>query len=85
MRKRNGLKIALLDIVFLKRYGNELNVILHENNIDIIGLSETRLEKKLKIMNCLLRGRRSSAMIVILTAVGSQYMLRIVYLHLQSN
>ena len=73
----------------LKRYGNELNVILHENNIDIIGLSETRLEKKtedtLKIMNCLLRGTRSSAMIVILTAVGSQYMLRILYLHLQSN
>ena len=29
-----------------KRYRNELNVILHENDIDIIGLSETRLEKK---------------------------------------
>ena len=30
----------------LKRYRNELNVILHENDIGIKGLSETRLEKK---------------------------------------
>ena len=30
----------------LKRYRHELNVILYENDIDIIGLSETRLEKK---------------------------------------
>ena len=30
----------------LKIYRNELNIILHENDIDIIGLSETRLENK---------------------------------------
>ena len=30
----------------LKRYRNELNVIPHANDIDIIGLSETRLDNK---------------------------------------
>ena len=67
----------------LKTYRNELNVILHENDIDIIGLSETRLEKKTEDHG--LSGTSSSAMIVIQTAVGSQYMLRILYLHLQSS
>ena len=30
----------------LKRYRNELNVVLHENDVDIISLTETRLENK---------------------------------------
>ena len=42
----NGVKIAFLNIVSLKRYRNVLNVILYENDIGIIGLSEKRLEKR---------------------------------------
>ena len=44
-RKRNGLKIAFLNIVSLRKYKNELDIILHDNDIDIIGLSEKRLDK----------------------------------------
>ena len=49
-RKRNGLKIAFLNIVSLRKYKNELDIILHDNDIDIIGLSETRLDKN--VQNC---------------------------------
>ena len=44
MRKRNGLKIAFLNIVSLRKHRHELEIILRENEIDIIGLSETRLD-----------------------------------------
>ena len=44
MRKRNGLKIAFVNIVSLRKHKHELEIILKENEIDIIGLSETRLD-----------------------------------------
>ena len=44
-RKRNGLKIAFLNIVSLREYKDELGIILHDKDIDIIGLSETHLDK----------------------------------------
>ena len=50
-RKRNGLKIAFLNIVSLRKYKDELGVILHDNDIDIIGLSETRLDENIKVLN----------------------------------
>ena len=47
-RKRNGLKIAFLNIVSLRKYKDELGVILHDNDIDVIGLSETRLDENVQ-------------------------------------
>ena len=47
-RKRNSLKIVFLNIVSFRKYKDELGVILHDNDIDIIGLSETRLDKNIK-------------------------------------
>ncbi len=47
-KKGNGLKIAALNIVSLRKHRHELNVLLHENDIDIIALSETRLSGKIK-------------------------------------
>ena len=47
-RKRNGLKIAFLNIVSFRKYKDVLGVILHDNDIDIIGLSKTRLDKNIK-------------------------------------
>ena len=44
--KRNGLKIALLDIVSLRKHRHELSVLLHDNGIDVIGLCEARLDNK---------------------------------------
>ena len=38
------LKIAFLNIVSLRKHMHELEIILRENEIDIIGLSETRLD-----------------------------------------
>ena len=38
------LKIAFLNIVSLRKHMHELEIILKENEIDIIGLSETRLD-----------------------------------------
>ena len=45
-RNRNGLKIAFLNIVSLRKNKSELRIILHDNNMDIIGLSETLLDSK---------------------------------------
>lgn len=45
LRKRNGLKIAFLNIVSLRKHKSELELVLHNNDIDVIGLSETRLAK----------------------------------------
>ena len=55
-RKRNGLKIAFLSIVSLRKYKDELGVILHDNDIDIIGLSETRLDKNIKDFELAIEG-----------------------------
>ena len=55
-RKRNGLKIAFLNIVSLRKYKNELDIILHDNDIDIIGLSETRLDKNVQNCKLLIEG-----------------------------
>ena len=46
-RKRNGLKIASLNIVSLRKYKDELGIILNDNEIDIIGLNETRLDENI--------------------------------------
>ena len=35
-RKRNGLRIAFLNIVFLGKHKQELEIILRDNNIDIL-------------------------------------------------
>ena len=43
----NGLKISFLNIVSLRKHRNELSIILHDNDIDIIGLSETRLDENI--------------------------------------
>ena len=42
-RKRNGLKIASLNIVSLRKCKDELGITLNDNEIDVIGLNETRL------------------------------------------
>ena len=46
-RKRNGLKIAFLNIVSLRKHRHELEITLKEQDFDIIGLSETRLDSKI--------------------------------------
>ena len=46
--KRNGLKIAFLNVVSLRKHKHELEFILRENDIDIIGLSETRLNEQIE-------------------------------------
>ena len=56
MRKRNGLKIAFLNIVSLSKYKNELSIILHDNDIDIIGLSETQLDDRITDTEVLIEG-----------------------------
>ena len=55
-RKRNGLKLAFLNIVSFRKYMNELIVILHDNNIDIIGQSETRLYKNVQAFELVTEG-----------------------------
>ena len=46
-RKRNGLKIASLNIVSLRKYKDELGIILNDNEIDVIGLNATRLDENI--------------------------------------
>ena len=55
-RKRNGLKIAFLNIVSLRKHRDELGVIHHDNDIDIIGLSETRLSAAINDSNVMIEG-----------------------------
>ena len=55
-RKRNGLKIASLNIVSLRKYKDELGIILHDNEIDVIGLNETRLDAKIANRDLLIEG-----------------------------
>ena len=57
-RKRNGLKIAFLTIVSLRKHKSELGIILHDNNIDIIGLSETLLDSKVNDSEVSIHGYR---------------------------
>ena len=45
IRKGNGLTIAFLNIVSLTKYRNELEIVLKDNEIDIIGLCETRFRR----------------------------------------
>ena len=59
MRKRNGLKIAFLNIVSLCKRGYKLSVLLHENNIDAIGLCETRLDNKVTDLIISIAGYRA--------------------------
>ena len=44
--ERKGLRIASYNIVSLRKHKNELETVLNERNIDVIGLNETRLESK---------------------------------------
>ena len=44
-RKRNGLKISFLNIVSLRKHRHELEIVLNDHDIDIIGLNETRLDE----------------------------------------
>ena len=46
--KRKGLKIAFLNIVSLRKHRRELEIVLNDNDIDIIGLSETRLDETVR-------------------------------------
>jgi len=46
-RKRNGLKIASLNIVSLRKCKDELGITLNDNEIDVIGLNETRLDENI--------------------------------------
>ena len=48
IRKRNGLKIAFLNIVSLRKDRHELSIILKGTEIDIVGLCETRINDKIK-------------------------------------
>ena len=57
-RNRNGLKIAFLNIVSLRKNKSELRIILHNNNINIIGLSETRLDSKVNNSEVSIHGYR---------------------------
>ena len=57
-RKRNGLKIAFLNIVSLRKHKSELGITLHDNNIDIIGLSETLLDSKVNDSEVSIHGYR---------------------------
>ena len=41
-----GLRIGSCNIVSLRKYKNELEIVLTERNIDVIGLNKTRLESK---------------------------------------
>ena len=38
--------IAFLTIVSLRKHRHELHILLHDNDIDVIGLCETRLDEK---------------------------------------
>ena len=42
--KRNGLKMAFLNIVSLRKHRRGLEIVLNDNDIDIVGLSKTRLD-----------------------------------------
>ena len=46
-RKGSGLKIAFLNIVSFREYKDELGIILNDNEIDVIGLNETRLDENI--------------------------------------
>ena len=46
-RKRNGLKITSLNIVSLRKCKDELGITLNDNEIDVIGLNETRLDENI--------------------------------------
>ena len=48
--------IAFLDIVSLQKHRNQLNVLLHDNDIDVIGLCETRLDEKVADSDVLIAG-----------------------------
>ena len=53
---RNHLKISLLKIVSLKKNRNELSIKLHDNDIDIIGLSGKRLHESIRDYEVLIEG-----------------------------
>ena len=47
-----------MNIVSLRKHKSELGIILHDNNIDIIGLSETRLDSKVNDSEVSIHGYR---------------------------
>ena len=47
-KKIKGIKIAQLNIVSLRKNKLQLEVLINDNNFDIIGLNETRLNKNIK-------------------------------------
>ena len=49
--EENVLKLAFLNIVSLRKYRNELEIVLKDNEIDIIVLCETRLDETVRDSN----------------------------------
>ena len=47
-RKKNGLMIASLNIVSLRKQRHELEIIMNNHKIDILALNETRLDRKVE-------------------------------------
>ena len=47
-----------MNIVSLRKYKSEIGIILHANNIDIFGLSETRLDSKVNNSEVSIHGYR---------------------------
>ena len=47
-----------MNIVFLRKHKSELGIILHDNNIDIIGLSKARLDSKVNDSEVSIHGYR---------------------------
>ena len=56
--KKNGLKIAFLNIASLRKHRHELGIIPMDNEIDIIGVSETRLDATVKDQDVSINGYR---------------------------
>ena len=48
IRKRNGLKVASYNVVLLRKYMDELSLMLNKIQVVIIGLNETRLNQTVK-------------------------------------
>ena len=72
--KRNGLRIASLNIVSLRKYKDELGTILNDNEIDVIGLNETRLDGNIDDRWLRIEATKYFVMTVTFTVVEWQFM-----------
>ena len=55
-RKRNGLKLASFNILSPRKYKDELRITLNDNEIDAVGLNETRLDAKIDDREFMIEG-----------------------------